>query len=194
LLVIVRDKGLFGVKFGIFNYPTKQKINPLPLFKITFEFLGTSQFHTQGCEKSFIAEEYTKWLPFQANRVYLEEAGFSLTRQLNIVFSKDQKSFLKVHFPKPTFSEEFKKQMVCTLTGSAIPEGQTWQWQSNNMRVQDDKLVDVVNNNRILMATFSPVVFFTTLEITYCVINPEMPKHLVPAFVNLSVLVGKDSS
>ena len=59
--------------------------------------------------------------------------------------------------------------------------------------MEDDKLVDVTNHNRVLVATFPPTGFIPG-EVTYLVIHPEMPKHLIPAFVNLSVLVGKDSS
>lgn len=193
LLAIVRDKGLIGVNFSVFNYPTKQALNKLPLFKVSFEFLGTSQFHMKDCAESFITEGYTQWLPFQAERIYLEEAGFSLARQLSIVFSKDKRDFLSVLFPKPKVGEVFKKQTIAAITGTAIPEGQTWQWQSNNMRMEDDKLVDVTNHNRVLVATFPPAGFIPG-EVTYLVIHPEMPKHLIPAFVNLSVLVGKDSS
>jgi hypothetical protein len=190
LLAIVRDKGLIGVHVSVFNYPTKQALNKLPLFKVSFELLGTSQFHMKDCAESFSTEGYISWLPFHANRIYLEEARLSLARQLNIVFSKEKRDFLSVLFPKPKVGDVFKKETVVTLTGTAVPEGQTWQWQSNNLSVEDDKLVDVTNNNRVLIATFPPAGLIPG-EVTYLVIHPEMPKHLVPAFVNLSILAGR---
>ena len=147
----------------------------------------------KDCAESFSTEGYTHWLPFHANRICLEEARLSLARQLSIVFSKNKSAFLSVLFPKPKVGEVFKKQTVSTMTCSGIPEGQTWQWQSNNLSVEDDKLVDVTNNNRVLVATFPPAGFIPG-EVTYLVIHPEMAKHLVPAFVNLSVLAFRNSS
>jgi hypothetical protein len=193
LLVIARGKGLIGVHFSVFNYPTKQNLGDLPLFKISFECLGTSQFYLKDCVESFVTEGYTHWLPFQANRVYLKDSLLSFQRQLSIVFSKDKSDFLSVLFPNLKVGELFKKHTVATITGSAIPEGQTWEWQSNTMRIEDDKLVDVTNNDRVLVATFLPAGFIPG-EVIYLVVHPDMPKHLVPAFVNLSVLVGRDSS
>ena len=193
LLTIAREKGLIGVNFSVFNYPKKQQLGALPLFKISLESLGTSQFYLEDCTENVATEGYTHWLPFQATREYQEETGLSLVGQLKIIFRKNESPFLTVLFPKSNLGEVFKKNMVCTLTGTAIPDGQTWQWQSSNMRVEDDKLIDITNNNRVLVATFPPA-WFIPGEVTYLVIHPEMPKHLVPAFVNLSVLVSQPSS
>ncbi len=188
LLTIARGKGLIGVHFSVFNYPTKEQLGALPLFKISFEYLGTSQFYLKDCAENVATEGYTHWLPFQAKRERLEEAKFSLVDQFQMSFRKNESPFLSVLFPKATMKEAFKKQTVSTLTGSGIPDGQTWQWQSNNSSREDDKLIDITHNNRVLLATFCPSGFIPA-ELTYLVIHPEMPKHLVPAFVNLSVLV-----
>ena len=79
LLAIVRGKGLIGVHFSVFNYPKKQQLGALPLFKISLEYLGTSQFYLDDCAENVATEGYTHWLPFQAKREHQEKAlGFRL--------------------------------------------------------------------------------------------------------------------
>jgi hypothetical protein len=195
LLAIVRDKGLIGTNFSVFNYPAKQDVNKLALFKITFEHFGTStsQLHTKECAEQLSTEGYTQWLPFEATDKYNYGITIEVNRGipaqlLSVIFSKKQSPFLTVLFPKYNTWEIFKEPITGTITGTAIPEGQTWQWQSNNASKEDDKLVDITNNNRVLLAMFPPTDFIPS-AITYLVIHPEMPKHLVPAFADLSLLV-----
>ncbi len=49
LLAIVRQKGWFGAKFDVFDYPNRQAVNSLPLFRVDFEFATPSLLHTTGC-------------------------------------------------------------------------------------------------------------------------------------------------
>lgn len=195
LLAIVGDNGLTGSNFSVFNYPDKQDVNKLPLFKITFERFGTStsQLHTKECAEQLSTEGYTQWLPFEAKDAY--DTGITIevnqgipAQLLSVIFSKKQSPFLTVLFLKYNTWEIFKKPITGTITGTAIPEGQTWQWQSNNPSKEDDKLVDITNNNRVLLAMFPPTGFIPS-AITYLVIHSEMPKHLVPALADLSLLV-----
>ena len=188
LLTIARDKALIGEQYFVYNYPTKYKLNTLPLFKLSFESL-TTQYHNKECSQTFITEDYTEWLPFQSQ---IKKQPF-VTTTTHYYFTKNDIPFLTVLYPRNNpFLTLFKEQTSSTLTGTAIPKGQSWEWQINNRIEFKNKLVDVTNHNRILLASF-PSKGFSFSEVIYLVIHPEMPKHLVPVFVNFSLL-GNNST
>ena len=80
LLAVVRDEGLSPVNFSVFNYPTRQGLNKLPLFRLTFELAlvitrrsifniehwAKNFVHLKDCTESVATEGYTHWLPFQS--------------------------------------------------------------------------------------------------------------------------------
>ncbi len=200
LLTVVRDEGLNPINFSVFNYPTRQGLNKLPLFRLTFELALVSPrraifniehwaknfIHLKDCTESVATEGYTHLLPFQANGEYVD---------YSVNFSQDNNNFLSVLFPKDSIEEIFQKLMVCTVTGSAIPDGKTWQWSTTRVNIEEHKLVDVTNNNSVLVATFPPAGFIVNRgTVNYLVIHPEMPKHLVPCFVYLSILTSDINS
>ena len=201
LLAVVRDEGLLnGVNFSVFNYPTRQGLNKLTLFRLTFELTlfptrwaifnikhwAKNFVHLKDCTESVATEGYTHWLPFQVN-------GRNVDYSVN--FSQNKNDFLSVLFPKDSIEEIFQKPMICKITGSAIPEGQTWQWSTTRDNIEEHKLVEVTNNNRVLVATFPPAGFIVNRgTVNYLVIHPEMPKHLVPCFVYLSILTSDINS
>jgi hypothetical protein len=189
LLTIARDKALIGEQYFVYNYPTKYNLNTFPLFKLSFES-STTHYHNKECSQTSSTEDYTEWLPFQSQ---IKKQPF-VTTTTHYYFTKNDIPFLTVLYPgNNPFLELYKEQTSSTLTGTAIPKGQSWEWQINNKIEYKNKLVDVTNHNRILLASF-PSKGFSFREVLYLVIHPEMPKHLVPAFVYFSLLVQNGSS
>ena len=186
LLAIVRQKGWFGAKFDVFDYPNRQAVNGLPLFKVDFEFATPSLIHTTGCATGGSA--FVEQLPIKGIR---ELRSHDLYASLKIHFNKGEEAVLLATFPKPVLKDALKTKTLCTIESNLIPEGQTWQWQSNNWVVEDDQLIDTIHN-RVLIATLPSVGGVS--EVNYMVVHSEMPKALVAPFVHLSLLRSRSSS
>ncbi len=186
LLAIVRQKGWFGAKFDVFDYPNRQAVNNLPLFRVDFEFSTPSLFHTTGCATGGSA--FVEQLPIKGVR---ELGSNELYASLKIHFNKGKETLLLATFPKPVLKNALKTKTLCEIESKLIPEGQTWQWQSNNWAVEDDQLIDTTHN-RVLLATLPSGGGVS--EVNYMVVHPEMSKALVAPFVHLSLLRSRSSS
>lgn len=187
LLSVVREKGWMGANFSVFNYPNQQTVNTLPLFRIAFELGTPTQLHTTNCIAT--TNEIISYLPLEGVRILHNTGLFS---QLEIQFKRpNQTPLLSITFPKGTLKEAFSKWTICPINSNSIPPEHTWQWHSNNLATEDDKLIEATHNTTLLATTSANA---GMAEIIYMVAHPSMPPKLIPPFVHLALLRSNSNS
>ena len=185
---------------GVFDYPNRSKINPSPLFCVEHLYVNPNnpksatnvkmsnsdvfqtEIHKRGC--STVCSDYTQHLPLTANtNISFSKGIFSPEITFNV--KKDGENFLQMPLPSVSL-KGVSLENAYKVTCSHIPESQQWRWDNQK---QESRLIETVTNRTLLTTVPVRLPFLKRVkELSYLLVHPEMPKELVPIFVELSLL------
>ena len=198
LLTIMPQDSTDGYTFatGVFDYPSRSQINALPLFfvehanpkpntqSLTLKGVFQTEMHNRGC--SSIISDYTQQLPLTAATDISFSKGL-LSPDFTFNVQKDGELFLQMSLPSISL-KGLSLENAYKVTCSHIPESHQWQWDCTKQQTHEYQLMETVSN-RVLLAMMPACMPFAklTTTISYLLVHPEMPKALVPVFVELSL-------
>ncbi|MCS6267121.1 MAG: hypothetical protein H2174_06105 [Vampirovibrio sp.] len=205
LLTIIPQDSTDGYTFttGVFDYPSKSQINALALFFVehtnpkpetksfTLKGVFQTEMHNRGC--SSIISDYTQQLPLTAATDISFEKGL-LSPDFTFGVKKDDELFLQMSLPSISL-KGVSLEDAYKITCSHIPESQQWQWDCTKQQTNHYRLLET-NSNRVLLAMLPACMSFAkmTTSLSYLLVHPEMPKALVPVFVELGLQARRKRS
>jgi hypothetical protein len=174
-------------KTEVFDYPDRADINPIPLFYVECNYSlknntpRTTEINTQNYVE--VTSEYTEQLPLTASPGFTKTKGQFLPEYAFYV-KKEGEPFLQMNTPNASPQGGTSvDDNAWPITSSHIPESQQWRWNHTlQCTSQYHYILREIISNRELIAII-PAVY----PIRYLLVHPEMPKALVPIFVELSL-------
>jgi len=141
-----------------------------------------TEIHNQGC--STVWSDYTQQLPLKANTNISFSKGI-FSPEITFIVKKDGENFLQMPLPSVSL-KGVSSQNAYSIICSHIPESQQWRWDNQK---QECQLIEMISNRTLLVIIPVRLPFGKLVkQLSYLLVHPEMPKELVPIFVELSLL------